>query len=299
MSRRSLTTALLVGLLSLMTVTGLVLAVYRVAGGSWGFGGRIALLEVQGVIGDDGPFLDDVRRLQRDRSVRGWVVEINSPGGVVAPAQSIHDRLQRLRSENGQPVVASIGGVGASGGYYVALGADSILALPGSITGSIGVIMEYPNVQDLMDKVGVRMEVVKAGKQKDVGSPFRELEPEERALLDRMLEDVHTQFIEAVAEARGMAVEQVRPLADGRIFSGREARSLGLVDRLGNRDEAIRLAGLMAGLGPDPNIVRPPREQGRWLVDALLGESTVAALRALTRGPASAGAWLTVKYMIH
>ncbi len=299
MSRRSLSTTLLVTVLSLMTVTGLVLAVYRAAGGSFGLGGRIALLEVRGAIGGDSQFLDDVRRLRRDRSVRGWVVEINSPGGVVAPSQSIYDRLRSLRNEDGQPVVASIGGVGASGGYYVALGADSILALPGSITGSIGVIMEYPNVGGLMDRVGVRMEVVKAGAQKDMGSPFREMDPEERAILNRMLEDVHAQFIEAVAESRGMPVGQVRPLADGRIFSGREAMELGLVDRLGNRDAAIRLAGEMAGLGPEPNIVRPPRERGSWLLDALLGESAGAVLQAMTRGQVAGAGWPVVKYMVH
>ncbi|MFW6205774.1 MAG: signal peptide peptidase SppA, partial [Gemmatimonadota bacterium] len=235
MSRRSLITILTVTVLSVMTIAGLVLAVFA-AGGSPGltFGGRVALLEVDGVIADDRGFLEDIRRLRRDGSVRAWVVAINSPGGVVAPAQSMYEALERLVVADGQPVVASIGSVGASGGYYVALAADSILALPGSITGSIGVIMEYPNVRELMDRVGVEMEVVKAGDQKDLGSPFRDMAPEEREILDALVADVHAQFMEAVVSARGLPEDRVRTLADGRVLSGRQALEAGLVDRLGN-----------------------------------------------------------------
>jgi protease-4 len=180
-------------------------------------------------------------------------------------------------------VIAAIGAIGASGGFYAALGADSILALPGSLTGSIGVIMEYPNVSELMEKVGVRMEVVKAGAQKDLGSPFRDLDPQDREILESLLEDVHTQFIETVAEARGMPVDEVRRLADGRVLSGQQALEAGLVDGLGNMNEAIALAGRMAGLGSDPRIVRPPREDPPWVLDALLGTSTAKAIVGLLK----------------
>ena len=301
MSRRSVATILVVALLSVMTFTGLFLAVASVSGGApdFGFGDRIAVLEVNGVIGADQAFLRDVRRLRRDGSVRGWVVAINSPGGVVAPSQSIFQTLNRLRTEDGKPVVASIGSVGASGGYYVALGADSILALPGSITGSIGVIMEYPNVQGLMDKVGVRMEVVKAGEQKDLGSPFRTMGPEDREVLSAMIEDVHDQFIEAVASRRDLSMDEVIPLADGRVLSGRQAVEAGLVDRLGNLEDAISVAGRLAGLGPDPRIVRPPEADRSWLVDALLGESTARALqRIVTRMAEPVRAGPTVEYRL-
>lgn len=284
-----------------MTLAGLVLATFSAAGGGTGLalGGRIALLEVEGVISDDESFLNDVRRLRRDRSVQGWVVAINSPGGVVAPSQSIYETLNRLREEDGAPVVASIGSVGASGGYYVALAADSILALPGSLTGSIGVIMEYPNVEELMDKVGVRMEVVKAGEQKDLGSPFRAMDAEDRAILGALVSDVHDQFIEVVASSRGIPVEDVRPLADGRVLSGRQARDAGLVDRLGNLDDAIDVAGQLAGLGPDPKIVRPPRPERNWLLDALLGETAAGALQGIaTRVAGPLVGWPTVKYML-
>lgn len=282
-----------------MTLVGLVLAVVVASGDSAGFalGGRIAVLEVDGVITDDEQFLDDVRRLDRDGSVRGWVVAINSPGGVVAPSQSIYQRLRQLREEDDRPVIAAISSVGASGGYYVALGADSILALPGSITGSIGVLMEYPNVSELLDRIGVTMEVVKAGEQKDLGSPFRSMGPDDRAVLTRMLEDVHAQFIEAVALERRLNVEEVTPLADGRIFSGRQARELGLIDRLGNLESAVSLAGQMAGIGDDPGIVRPPSERRGWLADLILGQSAAKAIRRLA--DPMAGLTPALKFIVH
>ena len=282
-----------------MTLAGLILAVAGGDGGGLGIGGRIALIEVDGVIRDDEDFLEAVRRLRDDGTVRGWVVAINSPGGVVAPSQSMFQTLRRIRLEDSVPVIASIGAVGASGGYYVALAADSILALPGSITGSIGVIMEYPNVSGLMEKVGVEMEVVKAGAQKDLGSPFREMGPEDLAILDALVTDVHAQFIEAVAEARGMGVDEVTPLADGRVLTGRQAQTAGLVDRLGNVEDAVGVAGRMAGLGSDPRVVRPPSERRSWLLNALFGESTARALIQLARSVPVGGAYPALKYIVH
>ncbi|HUG40936.1 MAG TPA: signal peptide peptidase SppA [Longimicrobiales bacterium] len=299
MSRRSLATALVIAVLSVMTLAGLSMAVLLAVGDGAGlaFGGRIAIVEVDGIISDDEQFIEDVRRLERDRSVKGWVVAINSPGGVVAPSQSIYQELRKLREADDRPVVASIGTVGASGGYYVALGADSILALPGSITGSIGVLMEFPDVSALMEKVGVDMQIVKGGAQKDLGSPFRPMGPEDRAVLAEMVEDVHGQFIEVVAQERRLTVEQVRPLADGSIFSGRQAAQRGLVDRLGNLEDAIALAGEMAGLGPDPRIVRPPRERDGILAELLLGRTAMRALGRLV-DPLT-GTSPVLKYIVH
>jgi protease IV len=283
-----------------MTVAGLVLAISARSGGAaaLGMGGRIAVIELDGMITDDQGFLRDVRRLRRDRSVRGWVVAINSPGGVVAPSQSMYETLQRVRREDGMPVIASIGSVGASGGYYVALAADSIMALPGSITGSIGVLMEYPNVQVLMDRIGIRMEVVKGGDQKDLASPFRDMDPAHREILEALVGDVHEQFIEVVAAARGMSEETVRLLADGRVLSGRQAQAIGLIDRLGNREDAIAVAGRMAGLGSDPRIVRPPEPRRPWLVDLLFGRTAVGAVRELA-STVTHGSWPTLKYIVH
>ncbi len=280
-----------------MTVVGLVLALVGPTAGL-GVGGRIAILEVQGVIGDDERFLRDVRRLRRDRSVRGWVVAINSPGGVVAPSQSMYETLIRLRAEDEVPVIAAIGAVGASGGYYVALAADSIVALPGSITGSIGVLMEYPNIQGLLERIGVRMETVKGGEQKDIASPFRDMDPEHREILEAMIEDVHDQFMEAVMATRGLSGEEVRALADGRIFSGRQAQDLGLIDRLGNREDAIAVAGELAGLGPRPRTVRPPEPRRPLLLELLFGQVVAGALQELAGGVGQT-TWPTLKYIIH
>jgi protease IV len=291
---------MVIGTVALMTVAGLLLALSAGAGGTaaLGIGGRIAVVELDGIIGDDQQFLRDIRRLRRDRSVRGWVIAINSPGGVVAPSQSMYQTLVHVRAEDGVPIIASIGSVGASGGYYVALGADSIMALPGSITGSIGVLMEFPNVGVLMERIGVRMEVVKAGDQKDIASPFRDMEPEQRAILKALVEDVHDQFIEAVALGRGMTVETVRPLADGRVLSGRQAHAIGLIDRLGNRDEAIALAGTMAGLGSRPRIVRPPEPRAPWLLELLFGQATAGVVRELA-GAVTQSGWPTLKYIMN
>lgn len=282
-----------------MTLAGVVLAVLHASRGGTGLGlgGRIAVLEVSGIIEDDASFLDDLERFRDDPSVQGYLVHINSPGGVVAPSQSIYQELRRVRDEDGKPVVAAISSVGASGGYYVALAADSIFALPGSITGSIGVIMEVPDVSELMGKVGVRMQTVQSAEQKDIGSPFRSLGPEDRAILESLVLDVYNQFVEAVVEARGLERGTVEQLADGRILSGRQALGHRLIDGLGNRADALAAAGRMAGLGDEPRTVQPPR-QGPSLLDVLLGRSAGAALgRVLAPlSPANAGA--RVKFMM-
>jgi len=261
-----------------MALTGVVLAVVFAAGGDRGLGvrGRIAVLTVDGVIADDRELLEDLRAFRRDRSVRGFVVSINSPGGVVAPSQSLYSALRELREEDSRPVIAAIGGVGASGGYYLALGADSIYALPGSITGSIGVIMELPDASGLMQKVGLRMQTVQSAEHKDAGSPFRPLTDGDRAVLESVVVDVYEQFVAVVAEERGLDPATVRQVADGRILSGRQALQHGLIDRLGNIDAAVAAAGRMADLGERPRIVYPPEERATiW--DVLLGRSAVQA----------------------
>ena len=162
MTRRTLLLAFFGGVFLLVTLAGIVLVVMSAGRGDLGLGGRVALIEVDGVLYDDAELLDQIRHLREDPTVEAFVVAINSPGGVVAPSQSVYQTLREIRDEDGLPVVASIGGVGASGGYYVALGADSIYVLPGSITGSIGVIMEFPNATELMEKIGFRMETVQS-----------------------------------------------------------------------------------------------------------------------------------------
>ncbi len=272
-----------------MTLAGIVLAVVVALRGDDGlaWGERIAVLNVDGVITDDAEYLEQLRRFRRDPSVKGFLVVINSPGGVVGPAQSLYRELTRLREE-GYPVVATISAVGASGGYYVALGADSIFVLPGSLTGSIGVLMELPDVSALLQKVGVEMQVVKSAEHKDVGTMYRPLSPEDRQVLDALISDVYEQFVEVVARERGLAPTEVRRLADGRIFSGRQALEMGLVDRIGNLQDALSAVGRMAGLGDDPRVVRPPQDKFT-LLDVLLGRGATSSLTQLLRPLEQAG----------
>lgn len=286
MSRSSVVGFLVVLIILLMVATGLTLAVVMAAssgGGKGLWGGRIAVLEIEGIIGDDLKYLEMIRELRRDNSVRGYLVVINSPGGSVGPAQSIYRELRRLRDEDRKPVVATIGAVGASGGYYVALGADSIYALPGSLTGSIGVIMEIPQVSELMDRVGVDVEVVKSSEFKDAGSPFRPMQSDDRAVLQTLIQDVYAQFVDAVTEERNLTPELARILADGRVLSGRQALEAGLVDRIGNLNDALATAGRMAGLGDDPRTIWPRPKVRFTLLDLILGRGNAASLTRLLR----------------
>jgi protease IV len=282
-SRRSAATTLVVAFVALLALAGLVLAVVHAVRGDAGIGtgGRIAVLEIDGIITEDQQFLRELRRFRDNSSVRGYVVSINSPGGVVAPSQSIFQELRRIREEDQVPVVAAIGGVGASGGYYVALAADSIFALPGSITGSIGVIMEIPDVSELMGRVGVRVNSVMSARHKDAGSPFRPLDDADRQVLESLVADVYDQFVEAVAAERNLDRTAVLQYADGRILSGRQALQARLVDRLGNREDALATAGRMAGLGDRPRVIRPP-EPRVTVFDLLFGRNALAALDRLT-----------------
>jgi protease-4 len=282
-----------------MVLAGLVLAIMvatRDGGAGLGLGGRIALLNVDGVISDDTELLEQIRTFRDDPTVKGYVVQINSPGGVVGPSQSIYEELRRLRDEEGQPIVASIGGVGASGGYYIALAADTIFALPGSITGSIGVIMEMPDASELLGKVGVRMNVIESAEHKDVGSPFRPITPGDRQILGELVTDVYNQFVDVVVKERKLDNAVVRQVADGRILSGRQAMQRGLVDRMGNVNDAMAAAGRMAGLGDNPRVARPP-EKDVTLFDVLLGRGAVGVLGQLVK-PLENANMPRVKYVV-
>lgn len=284
MARRSVFTILVVAVLSLMVISGLVLAIVMSVGGGKGLtlGDRIAIITIEGVIGDDREVLEDIRRFRDDASVKGFVVAINSPGGEVGPSQSIYSEIKRLRDTDDRPVIAAINGVGASGGYYIALGADSIFANPGAITGSIGVIMEVPNVDGLMQKVGVQMQTVKSAEHKDIASPFREMSPSDREVLGAMVQDVYAQFVEVVARERKQTAEQLGPNIDGRVLSGRQAQQAGLVDRLGNFNDAVASAGRMAGIGEEPKLLYPPKDEVT-LMDAILGRAETSIRNRLSR----------------
>ena len=220
---------------------------------------RIGLIRVEGVILDAKDTVADLKRFGDSSSIKAIVLRIDSPGGGVVPSQEIHDAVQRVRNKQNKTVVASMGTVAASGGYYIAAAADRIIANPGTLTGSIGVIMELVNLEGLLKKVGVEGVVVKSGHYKDIGSPFRKMGTDDRRILQAVMDDVHDQFIEAVAEGRSLDIAAVRTLADGRIFTGRQAVEAKLVDELGDLDDAVRIAADMVGIEGEPTLVEPKK----------------------------------------
>ena len=220
---------------------------------------RVGVIRIEGVILDAQATISELKRFAENPSVKAIVLRIDSPGGGVVPSQEIHDAVQRVRSKNNKAVITSMGTVAASGGYYIAVATDRIMANSGTLTGSIGVIMEMANVEGLLKKIGVEGIVIKSGRYKDVGSPLRKMSDEERALLQSVMDDVHQQFIEAVAEGRGLDLAVVQALADGRIFTGRQAKASKLVDELGDLDDAIQLAADVAGIEGEPKVIEPRR----------------------------------------
>lgn len=238
--------------------------------GKGGSGGKIALVRIEGVIADSKELIEEIRRYRDDDDIKAILLRIDSPGGGVVPSQEIYEEVQKVREEGKKKVVTSMGTVAASGGYYIAAASDKIIANPGTLTGSIGVIMEMANFEGLLQKIGVEGVVIKAGKNKDIGSPFRKMKDEERALLQHVLDDVHDQFIEAVAQGRSLKIETVRSFADGRIFTGRQAKEIGLVDELGSFQDAIKKTAELAGIKGEPRVVE---ERKRFsIVELLRGE---------------------------
>ena len=256
-SKRTVRTALaLLGLL-VLAVIGVSLLTSLALDSGWLGGERVAVIRIEGVIVDSRETIEELRRFRDNPSIKAVVLRIDSPGGGVVPSQEIHTEVLKARKDGRLKVVASMGNLAASGGYYIAAATDKIVANPGTLTGSIGVIMELANVQGLLEKVGVQSVVIKSGRYKDLASPFRAMSKEDRGLLQNVLDDVHDQFIQAVAAGRALKVEEVRPLADGRIFTGRQARSAKLVDELGDLQDAIKLAARLVGIEGEPRVVEP------------------------------------------
>jgi len=216
---------------------------------------KVAIVRVEGPILDAQATVEELKTFAEDPTVRAIVMRIDSPGGGVAPSQEIYNAVKRVRKENNKTVVASMGTVAASGGYYIAVATDRILANPGTLTGSIGVIMQMANFQELLEKIGVKNIVIKTGKFKDIGSPFRPMQEEDRRLLQSVMNDVHRQFIDAVADGRSLDSSEVEQLADGRVFTGKQAKSILLVDDIGDLQDAIHLAGELGGIKGEPRVI--------------------------------------------
>lgn len=255
---------------------------------------RVALVTIDGVLITADRVVEEINEYADDSSIKAMVLRIDSPGGGVVPAQEIFSAVEKAK-QAGKKVVVSMGSVAASGGYYIAAAADRIIANPGTLTGSIGVKMEFANVEKLLEKIGVRGMVIKSGEYKDVGSPFRGMTDQEKKLLQAVIDDVHSQFVEAVAGGRNLPIENVRAIADGRIFTGRQALSLQLVDQLGDLEESIRSAGELAGIKGKPRVIKKGRklpwieylkeETATWLADvvSLAGSRNAATFQYLYR----------------
>ena len=210
------------------------------------FGEKVGVVEVSGVISESREIIEPLNRFRKDESIKAIVLRINSPGGGVGPSQEIYREIQKTIEK--KKVIASMGGIAASGGYYIASATDGIVANPGTITGSIGVIMGFTNFQKLLEKVGLVPIVIKSGEFKDTGSPVREMTKEEREMLQGFVKRIHQQFVEDVAKGRKIDKHRVEAIADGRILTGEEAKALGLVDRIGNLEDAVAWAGKLGGI---------------------------------------------------
>ena len=247
-------------------------------------GARVAVVEIEGIIVDGGGAVRELREHEDNPSVKAVILRINSPGGVVAPTQEIFAAVQRVRKA-GKPVIASLGAVAASGGYYVAAACDRIYANPGTLTGSIGVVMQMANIEGLLKKVGVDYVVVKAGTYKDVGNFARTMTPEERKILQALLDDVYSQFVNAVAEGRGLDKKEVLAFADGRIYSGQQAQALKMVDDLGGFEDAVEAAGKLANISGRPRLLFPRRRFSlRDLIESRLGLPGTTSLLPMLPG---------------
>lgn len=240
---------------------------YRFISGSTSIGEKVAILDITGIITKSDPTIKLIHTYRDDPNVKAIILRINTPGGSVAPVQEIYRELTKLD----KPIIASMASTAASGGYYIACAADTIMANPGTLTGSIGVIMQFTKLKDLLDKVGVEHQVIKSGKFKDSGSIFRDLSDDDIAILQETVDDVYNQFVDAIAESRNdtLTRDEIVKLADGRIFTGKQALTHKLIDKLGNLQDAIIVAGELGNIEGTPKVLR--KERRTSLLEQIIG----------------------------
>ncbi len=251
--------------ISLVFLSGLIflLIIYGLTGltgkeHSFSKGDKIGIVTIGGVIISSQEIVEQLDEFEKEKTIKAIILRIDSPGGGVAPAQEIYTAVKELRKK--KKIVASLGSIAASGGYMIACAADKIVANPGTITGSISAIMYFANAEDLLKKIGLKSSVIKSGKYKDIGSPTREMTEDEKKILQDLVNDIYDQFIDVISESRKISPEEIKKIADGRVFSGRQAQKLNLVDFLGDRNYAVRLAGKMAGIAETPDVVYPKKK---------------------------------------
>ena len=249
--------------------------VYDETVGSSSGSGTVAVIDLEEPILESEEIVRQFRKYQNRNSVKAIVLRLNSPGGAVAPSQEIFQEVKRTR-DLGKPVVVSMGSIAASGAYYIAAGASRIVANPGTITGSIGVISEFTSFKGLMDKLGIENTTVKSGKYKDVGNPSRQMNEVDIAQIQALIDDVYDQFVEDVATARGLDRDSVRILAEGRIYTGRQAYRNGLVDTIGTFQTAVTIAGVLGGIVGEPHITRERRRES--FIERMMGCRAVSLM---------------------
>lgn len=221
--------------------------------------GNIGIVEISGMILSSKKTINDIKAFRKDSSIKAIILRIDSPGGGIGPSQEIYREVEKTRKY--KKIITSMGSVAASGGYYIASATEGIVANPGTITGSIGVIMEYANIMEIAKKIGVAPVVIKSGKFKDIGSPVRELDEAEQKILQDLVDELHQQFVADAAKARKMPLKNMAALADGRMYTGQNALSLKLIDRLGNLDDAVSWAGELAGIKGELKPVYPKEDK--------------------------------------
>jgi len=248
---------------------------------SYGLGGeRIGVVKIEGTIVESEPIIDKIIKFRKNKRVKAIILRINSQGGVVAPSQEIYQEVKKTCKE--KRVIVSVESIVASGGYYIACAADTIIANPGTLVGSIGVMLQVENVEELLKKIGLKRKVVKSGKYKDIGSMTRSMTKEEEAMLQEFSDDVYSQFVDAVVEGRNIKREEVLKLADGRIFTGAQAIKLGLIDKLGNLQDAISITGEMVGIKGEPKVIYPKKKRPS-ILDFILEEASKRIVRIIEK----------------
>ena len=258
-------------MLLVIAVLAVILTFSESDGGDFAFSDRVQIVDIEGELVDSRPIVEQLKRFEDSNSVRAILLNIDSPGGGVAVSQEIYSEIKRLRERDHKIVVAYMSSVGASGAYYAACGADKIIANPGSVVGSIGVIAEWVNYGDLLAWAKLKSVVLKTGEFKDAGSPSRALTDRERAYFQALIDDMYGQFIQAVADGRKLDAQEVKSLADGRVFSGRDARERKLIDATGDFQDAVDLTAKLAGISGRPTLIRNNRPR-TTLMDLLTGD---------------------------
>jgi len=263
-------TAFFVLLLSVFALVGL--AMRGSHGGEFaGFGDKIGVIDVEGVILDPRTVVKQLREFRRDDSIRAIILHVNTPGGGAAASQEIYSEVRRIRDEKKKKIVASIETLGASGGYYISAATEKIYADPASIVGSIGVISQWVNYEDLLKWAKLKDVTFKAGALKDTGNPARPMTPEEKVYFQSLIDDMHGQFIAAVADGRKLKMDEVKKLADGRVWTGQQALPLKLVDQIGDFRVAVEETAKAVGIKGEPTLVHPEKER-RTLLDLIFGD---------------------------